>query len=280
MKKLKYYLRNKKSAQRKKLLGSNAIGVIYKTDNGIISLPIEDLTIGVKLGFKGNWNIKEINILTNLIKEDDVIYIIGTHVGTLLIPIAKKAKQVYGYEANKNTFWYMNINLFLNNIDNVQLFQNAVGDQEKEVSFYQNITNTGGSKIKPIKESILYNYDHPAEVKVQMLSLDEHRSKLNLPAVNGMVMDIEGAEYFALKGMQASLSTMRFLYVEYVPHHLSNVANVTNKEFLDLIAPHFSEAKFLGNNLIFSLKNGDVEVLKYLDLLQSENRTEDILFIK
>lgn len=279
-KKIKYFFRNRKSLKRKKILGPHAKGIIYDTKNGVISMPAEDLTIGRELGFKGQWDFTEIETLLSKMTANDTIYVIGTHVGTLLVPTAKKVAQVIGYEANENTYWYMEMNLCLNKLKNVTLFQNAVGDSTREVTFYQNTVNTGGSKIKPVTDSILYNYDHPTEVKVAMIALDEHRKANQLPQPNGMIMDIEGAEYVALKGMQETLKEMRFLYVEFVPHHLTNVADVTSAQFLELIAPHFTKATFVRNNKEISLANNGKEALTYIDTLLSQNQSDDILFTK
>ena len=45
-------------------------------------------------------------------------------------------------------------------------------------------------------------------------------------------MDIEGSEYAALKGMPKAISNCRVLVVEFIPHHLKNVANITPDQFL------------------------------------------------
>ncbi len=275
---IKYFFKNLKSRKRLKVFGPHAKGIIFESENGLISLPIGDTTIGKGLGFKGQWDIKEINKIIDICDDTDVIYVIGTHVGTLLIPLAKKVKQIVGYEANENTYNYMQMNLRLNQVNNATLYNYAVGDEKKEVMFYQNKVNTGGSKIMPIKDSILYNYDNPNKVLVQMIVLDNHANEQQLPQPDGFIMDIEGAEYFALKGMQKSLSKVKFLYVEYVPHHLENVSNVSNEDFLNLITPHFNKATFLKKNTIISFQKGTSELLNYLNNLQEKGNAEDILF--
>jgi hypothetical protein len=52
-------------------------------------------------------------------------------------------------------------------------------------------------------------------------------------------MDIEGSEYFALRGMQKILAKARALIVEFIPHHLTNVAGVTPDQFAATVTPHF-----------------------------------------
>jgi FkbM family methyltransferase len=279
-KKLKYFFRTLKSKKRKKIFGPNAKGVIYDSKNGYMALPISDITIGKNLGFKGHWNFSDIQKLLQQTTQDDVIYFIGTHVGTLLVPIAKKVKTVVGFEANEDTFWFIKANLCLNKISNATIFNKAVGDGAKKVTFYKNTVNTGGSKIKPIKDSILYNYDNPKQVEVDMVALDPFIAEQSLTPPSGIIMDIEGAEYFALKGMQATLAEVRFLYVEFVPHHLQNVSNTSVEKFIKTMTPHFSKAIFLKENTQFDISSSEKELVKHLKTLEKNNVADDILFTK
>jgi FkbM family methyltransferase len=279
-KKLKYFFRTLKSKKRKKIFGPNAKGIIYDSKNGYMALPISDITIGKNLGYKGHWNFSDIQKLLQQTTQDDVIYFIGTHVGTLLVPIAKKVKTVVGFEANEDTFWFIKANLCLNKISNATIFNKAVGDGAKKVTFYKNTVNTGGSKIKPIKDSILYNYDNPKQVEVDMVALDPFIAEQSLTPPSGIIMDIEGAEYFALKGMQATLAKVRFLYVEFVPHHLQNVSNTSVEKFLKTITPHFSKAIFLKDNTQFDISSSEKELVKHLKTLEKNNVADDILFTK
>lgn len=75
-------------------------------------------------------------------------------------------------------------------------------------------------------------------------------------------MDIEGSEYFALKGMQIILANAQTLSIEFVPHHLRNVSGVSPREFLDLIAPHFE-------HLLIPTLNIRVTKDRFLPTLQS-----------
>lgn len=279
-KRFKYFKKELKSKKRKKVLGPFTKGVIYNSENGIIAVPIEDICVGRSLGFEGNWDLEEINILSDLLTKEDVVYVVGTHVGTLLVPIAKQVKSVIGYEANEGTFWYIEMNLCLNRLKNVSLFNLAVGDEKKVVTFYQNTVNSGGSKIAPKTDNIMYNHDNPNKVDVQMISLEDHITEENLTKPTAMLMDIEGAEYFALKGMQNTVKDLRFLYVEYVPHHLKNVSDVSNKDFLALIAPHFTKASFVRSKKVIDYGTNSNELLVYLDELMSKNKADDILFSK
>ncbi|GGG33751.1 hypothetical protein GCM10011344_38200 [Dokdonia pacifica] len=280
MKKIKVKKRQFKIKLRKKVLGHHAKGVIYDTENGMILAPIDDYTIGRYLGFKGGWNISEIKELLTYIHKDDIVYVLGTHIGTLLVPIGKQCKTIVGYEANPDTFGYVSKNVLINDLENATLFNYAVGDSEKKISFYKNTLNSGGSKIKPIKDSYLYSHDNPDTVEVDMIRLDDHIKQESLPKPDHIIVDIEGAEYFALQGMQDVLTDVKMLYIEYVPHHLKNVSGVSNKEFVALILPHFDKVRFVGQKKEIDLRTSTEEFLSFLDSLYNSETADDLLFTK
>lgn len=266
---------------RKRILGKYAQGVIYNTANGLLAAPIDDVSVGKSLGFKGAYDTPEISTLQDLLTKDDVVYVIGTHIGALLIPLAKKSKEIIGYEANPETFEYLKTNVHLNTLTNTRLFNLAVGDTSCKIEFYQNRMNSGGSKMKPRKDSYLYNYDSPKTIEVSMISLDNHIELENLPEPQGIIMDIEGAEFFALKGMQESLKKSRFLYIEYIPHHLENVAGVSNKDFFNLITPHFNYVKLMRHRSeVMDIRTSPDQLLMIADDFREKGNSDDFLFMK
>jgi hypothetical protein len=48
-------------------------------------------------------------------------------------------------------------------------------------------------------------------------------------------MDIEGSEYFALKGMRMILENSKVLVVEFLPRRLRDVSGVTVEQFLSVM---------------------------------------------
>ncbi len=280
LKKIKYFLKNRKLKNRENTFGPFTKGVIYETKNGLIAMPYEDMMIGKHLGFKGSWNLAEIESLKKIIKPADTVYVVGTHVGTLLIPLSKECKEVVGYEANPNTFWFLKQNIRMNDLKNTRIFNFAVGDEKRSITFYQSKINTGGSKIKPVHDNIKYKFDNPEEIEVPMVSLDQHIQDNNLPAPDCILMDIEGAEYLALQGMQQTLKSIRFLYMEYVPHHLKDVSGITNKTLLELIVPHFDKAISTHTKKEIDIRDSSNLLLDFLNGLNSSETSDDLIFLK
>ncbi len=266
---------------RKRVLGPHAHGVIYRTANGILAAPLEDVAVGKALGFKGGYDTREIGELLKLISKDDVVFVVGTHIGSLLVPIAGCCKQVVGYEANPDTFSFVKLNTHLNNAGNVTLYNLAAGDTSRVIEFYQNRSNSGGSKIKPKKNHYWYTYDSPKTIQVPMVSLDDHIRNEKLEQPSGIIMDIEGAEYLACKGAQQALAGARYLYIEYVPHALENVAGVSNADFFGQLIPHFDEVRFMRIRPgTIALRTEKEKFIEAVDSYRREGRSDDLLFIK
>lgn len=278
---LRYSVKRFKSYLRQKILGKYAIGVIYDTKNGKISAPIGDLQVGRKLGKKGEYDLSEVNLIKTFVSPTDTVLFVGVHWGTLLIPISKHCKHIIGYEANPLTFYFLENNLKLNNVDNTKLFNLAAGDSDKKIEFYLSKINTGGSKIKPQIDSFRYNYDNPDVVEVDMVNVDSHLKQKDLPTPNGIIMDIEGSEYYALQGMANTLEKSDFLYIEYVPHHLKNISKTTNEAFFDLLFPFYNKVKAMRTGgQVYDLVENKEAFMDYVNQLSIQDKADNLLFTK
>ena len=62
------------------------------------------LKLEKKIGEEGGYDLEELNQIEQMLNISSVVYVIGTHIGLLLVPVAKKVKMVVGYEANPQTY--------------------------------------------------------------------------------------------------------------------------------------------------------------------------------
>ena len=95
-----------------------------------------------------------------------------------------------------------------------------------------NTVNSGGSKRVPVNNHYMYTYDNPEVIDVEAHSLDNYLSNTSFDLV---LIDIEGSEYFAMRGMKEILTNTKTLIVEFLPHHITNVAGIRLTDFLDNI---------------------------------------------
>ena len=225
------------AAITKKILGSHVYALIVKSENGLFAVDPEDYGVGISLRVKGQYGLNEIERLKCRITLDSRVLIVGAHIGTLAIPISKLCKEVVAIEANPITYDLLITNIALNSVSNCRAINIAASDKDENIEFLLSRANSGGSKRVPKIKQFMYYYDKPEKISVKAVSLDQYLEEKEFDLV---VMDIEGSEYFALKGMHEILSNSNLLAIEFLPHHLRNVSGVTVAQFLSVIEPHFT----------------------------------------
>ena len=217
------------SAATRRMLGSNVKALLVRAKDFQYLVDPEDYGVGLHLRRYGRYGEDELDRLSELISVESNVLVVGTHVGTLAIPLSGRCASVTGIEANPNTYQLLEANIAVNRVENLTALNIAASDREQELTFLVNRSNSGGSKIKPQKKDYRYYYDKPVEISVPGFPLDQQFPDSTFDLI---VMDIEGSEYFALKGMQQLLKKAKHLVIEFVPHHLQNVSNVSVDEFL------------------------------------------------
>ena len=220
------------STLTRSVVGGFAYSIIVNGKNGIYAVDPEDAVVGRFLRFNGTYSTEEIEGIEKMVNANSRILVVGAHIGTLVIPLAKIAKYVTAIEANPNTFQLLELNLALNDLENCRAINVAAGECSGHINFLISRINSGGSKRKPLNEDRMYLYDRPEEVTIETKSLDQLLPNEHYDIV---VMDLEGSEYFALKGMANILEKISILIIEFVPHHLKNVSGATVEGFLSLL---------------------------------------------
>ncbi len=252
---MNFFLKNRQSAKISRQLGDGVKSVIVDSKNGILAVDPRDLEVGYKLRNYGSYGLDEITRINQLITTKSNVLIVGAHIGSLLIPIAKNCNKVVGIEANPNNFNLLKTNVHLNKAENVSIHNIAASSKEETIKFQMNVVNSGGSKRLPKNNEYMYRYDNPEVIEVQAHSLDEY---LNEHKFDLVLIDIEGSEYFAMQGMTEILANCNTLIVEFLPHHLKNVADVTVEQFLSLIPKQFTKLTIPSKNEIHPIDIGGV----------------------
>jgi len=240
IKKIKSHLSFKTKSLKSKLRGSllpkNVSAFIVSTTQGTFAIEPKDMSVGRALLKSGEYGLDEVKRIVDLVGAQGKVLFVGTHVGAIAIPVSKLVSKVIAVEANPSTFKLLHYNKLLNGCENLELHELAAGENSGEIEFLLNTANSGGSKRMPSIRKINYFYDSPEVVKVKLRALDEVINN----SVDLILMDIEGSEYFALKGMSRLLDSAKHLIIEFIPDHLRNVSAVSPNEFIELIEPHFN----------------------------------------
>ncbi|MBK71640.1 MAG: hypothetical protein CMB43_04360 [Euryarchaeota archaeon] len=265
---INFFLKYKKSQRIKRKLGADNQRVTVDTKNGVFVVDAGDLEVGATLRLKGEYGTDEIERLSRLIDAKSSILVVGAHIGALAIPLAKQCSKLIAIEANPNNFDLLQINLKLNQSSNISAYNIAASSKSETIKFQLNTVNSGGSKRVPVNNNYMYTYDNPEVIEVAAHSLDEF---LDISHFDLVLIDIEGSEYFAMKGMPKILSKTQNLVVEFLPHHIKNVAGVRLSDFIDNIPEHLTKVTIPSKNTTYPIGEGIVILSQMFDAGQGDD---------
>jgi FkbM family methyltransferase len=123
------------------------------------------------------------------VEENDIVFDIGFNYGIFSLgALYKKAYKVYGFEPNIEI--YNKIKNIYPEKDKVELFNYAVSDENKKISFYS-LDNTVCSTISKEPSSD----DNFKEYEVQCINLYDFIVQNNIEKIDFLKIDCEGEEY-------------------------------------------------------------------------------------
>lgn len=255
--------------------GPNAKAIYVKTKQGDFLVDPRDNFVAKKLLNDGEYSQNEVRLASRFLKKNSCCLLLGGHIGSVVVPLAKLCRDVTVFEANPESFELLNKNLLLNKIYNVRTYSKAANHENKSLSFLISKDNSGGSKRLPVVKASGYFYDNPKKISVDGVILDNF---LKHKSFDLIFVDIEGSEYFAFKGMQKIFKQSKVLITEFVPHHLKYVASVSVADFWATLEPHFKYLYIPESKKIFESSNN---IFRQLTLMFNDDKNFDnIVFLK
>ena len=140
---------------------------------------------------------------------------IGAHTGSLCFGVAKMVPgvQIYAFEPLRDN--YAALQKLAKNI-NLKTFNVAVGNEEGEKTFFQNIFSASSSAL-PMARTHKEEFPHTSqvtEIRVPFWRLDNHQVELTLESPVLLVLDVQGYEFEALKGADKLLANVDIIICE------------------------------------------------------------------
>lgn len=190
-----------------------------------------DESDSLELRKKGIYDKAETEFIHSFVKPDMICVDVGANIGYYTLMMAKIAKHVSAFEPDKLNYDMLKKNLELNDLfDKVTLYPSAVGERMGQVTLYKCATNNGMHRVYPSK----WCGDAGKEESIHMVTLDwtfGHNY-----AIDFIKIDIEGAEYGALLGMQGILKEQHpVLMMEFNVPSIKEYGKVEPRELFDYI---------------------------------------------
>jgi len=175
------------------------------------------------------------------LRPGDAAFDIGANIGWYSLLLGVRATtdfQAFAFEPSPANYALLVENLRRNGVAAVAPIQAAVGEKPGRATLHlYGESNRGRNSLLPLHEGI--------GVEVPVVALDDFCRERNLDRrpVAFIKLDVEGYEYFALKGAAETLKRCRAVLTEYSPKYLT-AAGIEPGALLDLFAaagfqPHF-----------------------------------------
>jgi len=250
---------------------------VIKEVNGLkMLLNLRDRGVSRDLFMYGKRELIPTNYLLNghIVKEGDVVLDIGANIGYYVLIESKlvgEQGKVYAIEPVSSNLAQLQQNLKLNNCKNVEVFKLAVGDKNGKAKIY--IPEKGN--LSTLDKNALEGNLRSVE-EIEVITVDSFLDKK--PKPNFIRMDVEGYEFYIVKGMSKTLKLNLKLFIEIHPHKMSEkqlceMLEILEKNgfYVELAAWGFKvnenklirtlKSKYLGEPYII-LKNTNIQTLK------------------
>jgi FkbM family methyltransferase len=207
------------------------------------------------------------NFLLNYIKEGDVVFDVGAHVGyyTMLnSSLVGENGQVHSFEPTPRTFQTLKDNT--SSKKNTAVNNNAVLDKETEIEFvdYGPKYSAFNSFQKRTSDEMSF-LSKPEKIKVKTVSLDKYCQEKNITP-DFIKIDAEGAEYLILEAMVDILKNKKPIVTievageeEWQENCTKSINFLQNNGYIayeiDLngyVKLHTQQDKYLYDNLLFA----------------------------
>jgi len=142
------------------------------------------------------WEKKIYDKYKNILEPNDIAIDVGGYIGSHTLPMSKFCNKVYVFEPNTELHKVIEQNIELNKIDNITLFDIALGNN-KDVDFYERTDGTSRIAEKSIRGE---------KKQITTKSLD---SLLKLDSLKLIKIDVEGHEYEVLEGAKKTIAKHR-----------------------------------------------------------------------
>ena len=197
--------------------------------------------------------------------DGDIAIDIGANLGwysVLLNRISESGSVVFAFEPDPNNFELLKFNVTKNDCSNVKAFNKAASVKSETLSLYKYPEkNRGRHSLLPQKNA--------KKIDVSAVCLDQFLEAELHSRVKFIKIDIEGYEFYALRGAMNILNYCPMVMMEFSPHLYPEPSHAT-----ELV--HFmANLEFMPKLLM----HGKLEEID-LDSLIGETRQVDVFWIK
>ena len=195
--------------------------------------------MGGQIFFLGNYSENELTLIEKLLDVDGVFLDIGANQGEFSIAAARIARQgrVIAFEPVLEYRERLLKNIQLNDFRNVQVIPVALGEKEGALPIYdQQKPFRDGTRNEGLTTLFASESRNYAREVVLVRRLDDLLGELKISRVNVIKLDIEGAEWIALRGAVNTLARFRPTLILEIGRETCQAAGYEPEAFVEWLS--------------------------------------------
>lgn len=168
-------------------------------------------------------------IIVELVKSSKVFFDIGANIGyySLITAKANPELKIFSFEPSNGPFYFLKKNIELNKLSNIKAFKYAVGAENCDITFYEDIN----PKYKYQKYHVsgtgntanTWNNDSINKYSIDCIKIDSFILNEKIDTVDLMKIDTEGTEDKVLLGAMESIIKFKPIIIcEVLPNKIED----------------------------------------------------------
>ncbi|HXM21667.1 MAG TPA: FkbM family methyltransferase [Terriglobales bacterium] len=175
---------------------------------------------GRRMYYYNEYEPAQENVFLELVQPHSLVLDMGANMGLFSLLSASRGAYVVSFEPSRLLVARFSENIALNRLSNVLLVTEAVSDSQGTISFYETrVGNCGVGRVFAFG----HNERAAPSYSVRTNTVDSYVARFGMPAL--IKMDIEGAEWLALKGASETFKRpdAPYLLIEFHPQEIQSL---------------------------------------------------------
>ncbi len=156
--------------------------------------------------FFGAYEIGILNYATKFLTKDSVVLDVGANIGHHTLFFSSQTKHVYAFEPYSAVRKKLELKIELNDITNITVVPVGLSNKKEELDYFEPPSSNLGSGSFVATHSVENQHQG---LKLHLGIGDQVIEDLGIKNIDMIKIDVEGFEYFVLKGMEQTLHKHR-----------------------------------------------------------------------
>jgi FkbM family methyltransferase len=246
---------------------NDELKVVFDKGAGMLAFPKRDKVMSEYIRKHGIWEPTEQDWIARNVRAGHLVLNIGANLGVHAIVASKfvgAEGKVISFECHPEIANLLALNLAVNRIENVLVVSKAVAEFDGKGVLFCSTDNTGDNRLFNSND-----FGH-LQYEVEVIRLDTYLNELEIEP-NIVIMDIQGLELAAIRGLGKKLAQGGKILFEFTPRWIDSDLSVSKNQLCEILESGYS---------LFNLGEFGIEIPIAVDeLIEKFTLNQELLYL-